>query len=255
METSLPVPEIQPIQPQPRGYIAPWWHTVLLLVFLLAFSAMGSSGHPNLSHALRMKLYYTTMVMEWLMVLYIWWGLRLRRETKLRELIGGRWSKPEDFLMDVALAVGFRIVSAVILAVFAFALGGVHLGNTKELQDRLQSVYLDGLTEQLVFQLLCVTAGFCEELIYRGYFQKQFSLLLRSSWIAIVLQAVIFGASHAYQGVVGMLIVGVLGFLFGIFAHWRKSLRPGMIAHFSQDSIAGLFWKSILSHADKMLPK
>jgi membrane protease YdiL (CAAX protease family) len=189
METPLPAAgsqsqDLQPqsapvsLQPPSRGYIAPWWHTVLLLVFLLAFSAMGSEGHTNLTHSMRIRLYYSTIIMEWLMALYIVWGLRLRRETTVRNLIGGRWNKPEDFLMDIAYAVGFRIASAIILAIVALALGGVHFGSAKELQERLQSVYPDGLTEQLVFQLLCVTAGFCEELIYRGYFQKQFTLLL-----------------------------------------------------------------------------
>jgi len=257
MDTSLPVPEAQSQAtqlppPQSHTYLAPWWHTLLLVAFLLAFSAMGSAGHPNLTHSMRMRLYYSTIVMEWLMVLYVFWGLRLRRQTTLRDLIGGRWNKPEDFLMDVVYAIGFRIASAIIVAL---ALGGIHFGSGKELQERLQSVYPDGVTEQLVFQFLCLTAGFCEELIYRGYFQKQFSILLRSSWLAITAQAVIFGASHAYQGLQGMIIVGVLGFLFGVLAHWRKSLRPGMIAHFSQDSIAGLFWKIILRHADKMLQK
>ncbi len=257
MDSSLPAtePQLQSYPPESRSYVAPWWHTILLIAFLLFFSAMGSAGHPNLTHAMRMRLYYSTIVMEWLMVLYIFWGLHLHRVTRLRDLIGGRWKKPEDFLMDVAVAVGFRIVSTGILALVALALGGIHFGSTKELEERLSSVYPSGLSEQLVFQFLCLTAGFCEELIYRGYFQKQFSTLLRSSWLAIVLQALIFGGSHAYQGVQGMIVVTVLGFLFGVLAFWRKSLRPGMIAHFSQDSIAGLLGRWMIQHADKILPK
>jgi membrane protease YdiL (CAAX protease family) len=255
MDTSRsPVDAIQ-VEPQTARFIAPWWHTLLLLAFLLGFSALGSSGHQNLTHGLRMKLYLGTIIMEWLMVAYVYWGLRINRRLTMRQLIGGRWNKPEDFLVDVAFAILFRIVSAVVLLLVALALGVIHLGDAKDLASRLESVYPSGLTEQLVFQLLCVTAGFCEELIYRGYFQQQFTLLLRLEWAGVVLQALIFGGSHAYQGVQGMMIVTVLGFLFGVLAWWRKSLRPGMIAHFSQDSIAGLLGRWTLQHADKVLPK
>ncbi len=34
-----------------------------------------------------------------------------------------------------------------------------------------------------------------------------------------------------YQGVKMVIVITVLGVLFGIFTHWRKSLRPGMMAH------------------------
>jgi uncharacterized protein len=56
----------------------------------------------------------------------------------------------------------------------------------------------------------------------------------------VLLQALIFGAAHSYQGVRGMITVGVYGALFGVLAVNRKSLRPGMIQHFMQDSFAGL---------------
>jgi membrane protease YdiL (CAAX protease family) len=38
-----------------------------------------------------------------------------------------------------------------------------------------------------------------------------------------------------------MCIIAVYGFMFGWLARWRKSLRPGMIAHTLQDSVAMLF--------------
>jgi len=46
-----------------------------------------------------------------------------------------------------------------------------------------------------------------------------------------VAQGVLFGVGHWYQGGKMVIVITVLGVLFGIFAQWRKSLRPGMIAH------------------------
>jgi membrane protease YdiL (CAAX protease family) len=37
-----------------------------------------------------------------------------------------------------------------------------------------------------------------------------------------------------------IIIISVYGVLFGLLAAWRKSLRPGMIAHFLQDGVGGL---------------
>ncbi len=260
MDTSLPAPPpqpplVDPIQPRSPGAIAPWWHTVLLLLLMVGISLSGARRIQSMSHHQRMAEYCITIIMQWLLVLYVWWGLRMSRRTTLRELIGGRWQNPEAFLIDVAIAIGFRVASTAILAILALAFGGLHLGSTAELKSRLEVLYPDGLSEQLLFQLLCLTAGFCEEVMYRGYLQRQFTGMLRSVWTAITLQAVIFGASHAYQSLQGMLFVGVLGFLFGVLAHWRRSLRPGMIAHFSQDSIAGLLGRWFIKNADKLVPK
>jgi len=58
--------------------------------------------------------------------------------------------------------------------------------------------------------------------------------------IGILLSAAIFGASHGYEGPQRMVQIGVFGLMFGVLAHFRKSLRPGMIAHAWHDSFSGL---------------
>ena len=55
--------------------------------------------------------------------------------------------------------------------------------------------------------------------------------MTRNSAAAVSLQAILFGISHGYQGLCAIIIIILFGFLFGILAFWRKSLRPGMILH------------------------
>jgi membrane protease YdiL (CAAX protease family) len=43
-----------------------------------------------------------------------------------------------------------------------------------------------------------------------------------------------------------MLLIAVFGILFGLLAYWRRSLRPGMVAHFVQDGIAGVLARHLL---------
>ena len=83
---------------------------------------------------------------------------------------------------------------------------------------------------------LCVTAGICEEIVFRGYLQRQLGALAHSVTAGIVLQAIVFGFSHGYQGLKSMMMITIYGALFGILAWWRKSLVPGMLAHFWTDA-------------------
>jgi CAAX protease family protein len=90
---------------------------------------------------------------------------------------------------------------------------------------------------------LSASAGVCEEIVFRGYFQKQFHAFTGNVALAVVLQALVFGAGHAYQGMKQVVVISVLGALYGVLAAWRKSLRPGMIAHAWSDVFGGLLGK------------
>jgi uncharacterized protein len=65
--------------------------------------------------------------------------------------------------------------------------------------------------------------------------------LTHSKWIALFLQAAVFGISHGYQGLEACAKIAVYGALFGLLALWRGSLRPGMIAHSGTDILSGIF--------------
>ena len=55
--------------------------------------------------------------------------------------------------------------------------------------------------EATVYFFLAMTAGYCEELIFRGYLMQQFGLRTSSKTMGILLQAVVFGLAHGYQGI------------------------------------------------------
>jgi membrane protease YdiL (CAAX protease family) len=78
---------------------------------------------------------------------------------------------------------------------------------------------------------VCVTAGYCEEMIFRGYLQRQFLAMSGSVTVAVVGQALFFGIGHVYQGWKQVAIIVVLGVLYGALAAWRKDLRANIIAH------------------------
>lgn len=224
----------------PLKRIAPWWHTALLVAFVLAMSATSSQRlDVVVSKHGRLAMYFPTIVAEWLMVGYILWGMR-KSGTRLRDVIGGRWDSPEDFLLDFALAIGTWIVVLLLLGLLAWVLGLAREANLEQAKRQIYGLLPQSGAEIAAWTVLCATAGFCEELIFRGYLLRQFGALFGTLWLAVVAQAIVFGLAHGYEGWQRMILIALEGVVLAALAVWRKSLRPGMGAHFTQDFVSGM---------------
>lgn len=215
--------------------IAPVWHTagvLLLLAALIALSAllhrMGRPDHT--SH--RTQSYLVILTAEWLITAFIWFGCRLRG-IPLRTLAGEMVLSWRAVLRDLGLAIAFLIAANIVLGI----LGSLFRSAPNQ---AVRNLLPQGGAEVTVYLLLALTAGICEEVIYRGYLQRQFTAWTKSAAAGIIVQSLVFGVSHAYQGSRMVLTISVYGCLFGLLARWRGSLRPGMIAHFLQDGVGGL---------------
>jgi membrane protease YdiL (CAAX protease family) len=231
--TSSAVITARDIRQQP---IAPWWHTVIVLAPIMIGSIASAYEHglpnanlPGLSH--RLSSYFTVLVVEWLGVLLIWLALR-HRGLAMRGLISGQWQTARAFFRDLGLAVGFLVVVIPTVGALAFLLGA----NANRALDNIPP---KTLFELLVFLAMSASAGFAEELVFRGYLTQQFSAWTGRYSIAVILQGIVFGLAHGFYGK-AMLAVMVQGWLLGLLVYWRKSLRPGMLAHGLQDSIGGI---------------
>lgn len=244
--TVIPTPDTTPTQPaaKAKGYIAPVWHTLLIVALILGNSFLGSSKMDAVSgHSSRVLLYAGTFVTQLIFIVIIWFGIR-SRGVRIRDLIGGRWKTVEAFLLDIALAVLFLVVSDLLLFGLRVAVGSIDLHNLQKSLDQtlktLGPLAPHTYLEAGLFVLLSVFASLFEEIIFRGYLQRQFGAIANNAAIGIIVSGAIFGLGHAYQGPRMMFVLGVYGTFFGLLAHFRKSLRPGMMAHALQDSIAGI---------------
>lgn len=85
-------------------------------------------------------------------------------------------------------------------------------------------------TELTWFGGVSLTAGFCEEFLYRGYFIWALSPQL-GWWGAAALSVVLFASGHAYQGWNGVLRTGVVGALFTVVVALFDSLWPAIVLH------------------------
>jgi membrane protease YdiL (CAAX protease family) len=80
------------------------------------------------------------------------------------------------------------------------------------------------------FLALSVTAGICEELLYRGYLVAVASPLLTLAG-AVVAGAAIFGFGHAYQGAIGIVKTAGAGLFLGVVYVATGSLLWPVILH------------------------
>lgn len=85
-------------------------------------------------------------------------------------------------------------------------------------------------------------AGFGEEMLWRGFL---FDRLMRLRgvagrvWLAIAIQAIVFGLPHLYQGWTGVILTGVVGVIFGwLRTRTQWNLWPLIIAHGLVDTIS-----------------
>jgi membrane protease YdiL (CAAX protease family) len=229
----------------PGSLVAPPWHTAVLVAFFIVLaiggarfqSARAHSQVPQ-QHADATMLYVSLIAGQWGLLYYVWKGGLRRTNTKLSDLIGGRWQSWRDVVTDLAVAilqwVVFWAASAAFVRAWTRFIGADHASSVRSLLPVRGH-------EVVLWILLSVSAGICEEVVFRGYFQRQFAAFAKSNWLGVLLQATLFGVAHGYQGVASCILIVMFGLIYGATAMWRKSLRSGMIAHAATDILGGLF--------------
>lgn len=86
----------------------------------------------------------------------------------------------------------------------------------------------------------CVAAlvGLSEELVYRGYLQRQLGAASGQPLVGIVAQALLFGIAHGEQGPWAVARFAAYAVALGGLAAARKSLVPGILCHVALDCYA-----------------
>jgi uncharacterized protein len=162
------------------------------------------------------------MLFEFLFLALVVLGVRLRG-TPLATIFGQRWRSVSQMFRDLGLGLLLLLVSTLMVSILS--------GHHGEVPSDKAIEYLIPRTslELFIWIALSITAGICEEAIYRSYFQRQFIGLTHSVHAGILISGAAFAAAHAYQGLQRALVIGVSGVLFGLFAQWRGSVRPGTV--------------------------
>ena len=224
--------------------IASWRHLVGFLLIGAGIVALGvlaqhaatergagaSTGQLG-RHSQAIHIYLVAILMDWALLYYCWLGVH-RRGGNLKTLSGGRWASWKSVGTDLVIALPFW-------ALWEGAAYGVHwlLGSSSA--KSVDSLLPRSPSEILIWIATSITAGICEELAFRGYIQRQFHALTGNVVMAVLGQGLVFGLFHSYQGWKNVIVICVLGILFGALAAWRRNLRANIIVHAWTDIWSG----------------
>jgi membrane protease YdiL (CAAX protease family) len=194
----------------------------------------------------RLHHYRRGIAFEWLGAVLV--GLlALLAHSRLRSL----WPPGDN--TEVATQIPVLAVAVIVItAIYRF--GGRALRRALAAQLRPVAALLPRTaTERRWFAVLAVTAGICEELLYRGFG------LAALRWAApdlgkptlVILTGVAFGLAHLYQGRLGVTLTGLLGAYFAWITVATGSLIPAMALHALLDlRILGLPLDAVPNPAD-----
>lgn len=214
------------------------------LIFLVLGVAVPWRGQVRLSKLLsrpamdtteKLTLYAATIAFQWLMLGVVAW------RALARGLI------PAELGLTGPLSA--RVLVAGLLG--AAIIGGLQWLNLRRMgkmkgaaPDRMRKIASrilpQSLVELLPYLALAVTAGVCEEFLYRGFAMAALARTGLPLWLVILVTSVLFGLAHAYQGRAGVLGTAVLGVLLAIARIAYSSLAPVMIWHTAVDIVAGI---------------
>lgn len=233
-------PEARQRPPQ----IASWRHLAGFLLIGAGVVALGllaqhapTGGGAGAStgqlgrHSQAIHIYLVAILMDWGLLYYCWAGVH-RRGGNLKTLSGGRWTSWKSVAVDVGIALPFWVL-------WEGAAYGVHWLLGPSSAKSVDNLLPQSLLEILIWIATSITAGVCEELAFRGYVQRQFHALTGSLAFAVLGQGLVFGLFHFYQGWKNVIVISVLGVLYGALAAWRRNLGTNIIAHAWSDVWSG----------------
>jgi membrane protease YdiL (CAAX protease family) len=151
--------------------------------------------------------------------------------------------RPKSWPQTFFLAVGGLITIFIIVRLSM----PVVIRLTGKPVDRTPFETLRGNVPALLLGLLVVwtLAAFGEELIFRGYLMNTLARILGNKsggWIfACIVNAILFGFGHTYQGISGVILLCIVGLLYALFYLGSgRNLWVSILMHGMYDTTAFL---------------
>jgi len=184
----------------------------------------------------RMRMYRNVVVAEWVVTLYVLglWVAKARPWSAL-------WLGPVSPLRS---GIGF-FVAAIIIALLLLQARKVKkvLARPEAVVRLRKQVAADLLApatsgERRAFWFVSITAGICEEIVFRG-----FLMWLIAAWtglaLAVIISSILFGCAHAYLGAAHVPKTAIVGLVLALVVVACGSLWPAIVIHAALDLNGG----------------
>jgi membrane protease YdiL (CAAX protease family) len=213
------------------------------LIALMALLPLGEAWWywPRVVRALaervpgtRGRAYRNLIVLEWAFaaaVVAIW--VAQHREWAMLRVAAGR---PLPTVLGAAFVAGYLALALV--QVRALASNPERLVRFAARQVNLDPIAPRTTDERRLFSVLAVSAGLCEEFLYRGFALWYFTSLA-GPVAGFALAAVLFGLGHLYLGRTHVVRTAIVGAVFGLLVTYTGSLWVAIVLHAAMDLIGG----------------
>jgi len=190
---------------------------------------------PHVSTMERLTLYASTFAFQWLATGVVAWRawahgytsqqLGLAIHSKTRILVAS--------LVGAALIGAFQWFNLRRAAKIPMKRRGL-------LVAIAQRIFPQSSVEFLPYLALAITAGLCEEFLYRGFSMAVLARAGLPVWAVVLLSSVLFGLAHLYQGRGGSVATLLVGTVLGAARIAYDSLVPVIAWHTALDLVAGV---------------
>jgi membrane protease YdiL (CAAX protease family) len=146
-------------------------------------------------------------------------------------------------------------VCALVIALLLAQLRAVYSSEDARRSILRQTAKLEALlphdaVEGRWFSALSITAGICEETLYRGFLIAYLHVYVGTA-AAWAISSLVFGVGHSYQGLGGVGKTGVVGGVLGGLYLFTGTLWVPIALHATQDLVAGAASRRALSETSE----
>jgi membrane protease YdiL (CAAX protease family) len=230
--------------------LSSWFDAGLALVLSVLFPVYSWSAYRGFRESVR-RSGSAARLREYRATIAIQWGLVLL--TLIVWLAPGRELPELGFRLHGGVAgwIGLAVTAAAVGFLFYqwFAIRSLdHVGREKLHRqiDSVRDLLPRSGAEYRTFQALAITAGVCEEILYRGFLLAFLSRFV-GEWPAVFIGGAIFGGAHFYQGIVGCFKTGAIGIAAGALYVLSDSLLWPVIVHAAIDLHGGAVGRLLLT--------
>ncbi len=190
---------------------------------------------PHVSTMERLSLYASTIAFQWIIATLVAWRAWAHGFTaaELGLTIDGKGRV-------LLIGIGGATILAILQWLNLRRMGRLPAAERGLLQSLAERIFPQSRVEMLPYVALAVTAGLCEEFLYRGFALAAIVRAGSPVWAAVVISSILFGLAHIYQGRAGSMGTALLGALFGTARIVYHSLVPVVLWHSAVDLVAGV---------------
>ncbi len=180
------------------------------------------------------RFYRLIIAVEWSWVLVA--ALILLLSGLPPRAIGLGWETPPAMVFGfIAALLAGALIPVVVLAWRSRGgdQPGLETTSQQRMLDPVSALLPSTRRERWYFAVMAVTAGICEEVLFRGFLIFYLSEIFPGLPItaAVIVSSIAFGLAHVYQGIGGVLGTGAFGLGMAVLYVWSGSLILPIILH------------------------